>query len=177
MTRSDTDWPRYGLLLGAGRHPTRKVSPPFLTRAEGTELRFRLRSFSCFFFLVVVVLRVRYANAEPTFLKAQRRSQCHPRVKGVLCLFYFCTYMCPRFVQYIYTSLLLKWRSISQCPHSNGALFWPDTDLSHLAWQRVHRHGPCQNNSSPRLVRRLCEKSVHFGLKAWKLAWMCSLMW
>ena len=58
----------------------------------------------------------------------------------VLCLFYFCTYMCSRFVQYIYTSLLLKWRSISQGPHSNGALFWPDIDLSHLAWQRVHRH-------------------------------------
>ena len=58
----------------------------------------------------------------------------------VLCLLYFCTYMCPRFVQYIYTSLLLKWRSISQSPHSNGALFWPDTYLSHPAWQRVHRH-------------------------------------
>ena len=64
------------------------------------------------------------------------------RVTGVdvLCLFYFSTYMCPRFVQYIYTSLLLKWRSISQGPHSNGALFWRDTDLSHPAWQRVHQH-------------------------------------
>ena len=41
----------------------------------------------------------------------------------VLCMFYFCTCMCSRFVQYIYTSLLLKWRSISQSPHSNGALF------------------------------------------------------
>ena len=54
----------------------------FLLGPRGTELRFRLRSFSCFFFLVAVVLRVRYANAEPTFLKAEPRSQCHPRVKA-----------------------------------------------------------------------------------------------
>ena len=44
-----------------------EVSPPF---------------FFVFFFLVAVVLCVRYANAEPTFLKAQPRSQCHPHVKA-----------------------------------------------------------------------------------------------
>ena len=50
--------------------------------------------FRVFFFLVVVVLHVRYANAEPTFLKAGAltsgwhwergwpRSQCHPLVKA-----------------------------------------------------------------------------------------------
>ena len=122
------------LITPAGRHRV-EVSPPFF--------------FVLFFFLIVVVLRVRYANAEPTFLKAQPRSQCHPRVKAptdeqewqeLIFFACFCTYMCPRFVQYIHTSLLLKWRSINQGPHSNGALFWPVTDLAHLAWQRVHRH-------------------------------------
>ena len=67
------------VITRAVRHRV-EVSPPF---------------FFVFFFLVAVVLRVRYANAEPTFLKAQPRSQWHPRIK-------------PRFVQYIYTSLLLK---------------------------------------------------------------------
>ena len=54
------------LITRAVRHRV-EVSPPF---------------FFVFFFLVAVVLRVRYANAEPTFLKAQPRSQCHPRVKA-----------------------------------------------------------------------------------------------
>ena len=44
--------------------------------------RFRLRSFCYFFFLVAIVQRMCYAIAEPTFLKAQPRFQCHPRVKA-----------------------------------------------------------------------------------------------
>ena len=95
----------------------------------------------------------------------------------VLCLFYFCTYMCPRFVQYIYTSLLLKWRSVIVRVHTQIVFkLWGFVLAGLWLGQTVHRHHPVwqteqtvhiplwQNNSSPSManswIRHLRDKVI-----------------
>ena len=70
--------------------------------------------------------------------------------------------MCPRFVQYIYTSLLLKWQSLSQGPHSNGALFWPDTDLSHTVAHKGQQQNKRHNakNKSHNAINK-CHNAIN----------------